>query len=65
MDLDPGTWTGGRYRVLLRNVERLVDGDGSAFDALSQRFSGNEFHDEELPSAGFLDAVNCGDVGMI
>jgi hypothetical protein len=50
---------------LLSEGKSLTVWNWTSLDTFGQRFSADEFHCEELPSARFVDAVNGGDVGMI
>ena len=50
---------------LFGDTERFVHRNRTSLDALGQRLSGDEFHDEELPPAEFLQAMNGCDIGMI
>ena len=53
------------FRNLFRDGQCLIDRNRPSLDALGQRLSRHEFHHQELPSAGFFDAVDRRDVGMI
>ena len=50
---------------LLRDLERLGDGQPSPFQALGQVFSLYELEDEEGPPVRFFEAVDRGDVRMV
>ncbi len=54
-----------RFADLLRNPERFIDRNRPSLDALGQRFSIDEFHHQELASAGFFQSVDGRNVGMI
>ena len=53
------------FEDLIRDRNRFIERNRSAPDVFSQRFSRDKLHDQELPTGGFLDAVNGCDVGMI
>ena len=54
------------FADLLRNLERFIDRQRTSRSmTVGQRFSLDEFHDEELPFAGFFQSVNGCDVGVI
>src|SRR5262249_47238842 len=54
-----------RIRDLSRDRERLVDGQGSARDAVGKRRPLDELHDEKRSVVALLDAVDVRDVGMV
>ena len=54
-----------RLRDLRRYTQGLLQRYRAALDLLRQRLAGDKFHDQKLPSAGFLHPMDRGDVGMI
>ena len=54
-----------RLRDLLRDRQRVVEGDLSARDPLRQVLALDQLHDQGTDAARFLQAVNVGDVGVI
>src|ERR1051325_2601760 len=50
---------------LLGDSQRFFHRYGAALDPFRQRFSNDEFHYEELVSAGFFQAVNSCDLRMV
>jgi polyphosphate kinase len=53
------------FADLFRNLKRFINRDRSAFYALREGFSTNQFHDQEFPAAGFFQSINRGNVGII
>ena len=54
-----------RLGDLPRDRQRLLNRHGAADDPLGERLTGRELHHQELPAAGFFEAVNRGDAGMV
>jgi hypothetical protein len=54
-----------RFSNLRCHSQCLFQRNRAPLNFLGQRLSRHQFHDEELPSTGFLYAVNRRDVGMI
>jgi hypothetical protein len=52
-------------RDLLRNRECFVERNRVARNAVSECLTRHEFHDQEVSSVDFFDAVDARDVGMI
>ena len=51
--------------ICFRDRQRLVERNRAARDALRQILALDEFHDEGADAAGFFEAVDVRDVGMI
>ena len=54
-----------RLHDLMADLQRLFDWHGAALQALGQRFSLDQFHDEEVAAARLLHPIQRRDVGMI
>ena len=52
-------------RQLVRDVEGLGDGECSALQPVGQVLALDELHDQEPRAAGFLVAVDRGDVAVV
>ena len=54
-----------RFGNLVGDGERLVDRHRPAHETVGERLALDQFHDEQMPTSGFLEAVQRGDVWMI
>ena len=53
------------FRDLLRDGERLVNGNSPARDTVRERRPLDQFHDEGFGPVGLFQAIDGGDVGMV
>ncbi len=52
-------------RDLSRDVDSVLERDGTSREAIRQRWPLYQFEDERADALGFLEAVNGRDVGMV
>ena len=54
-----------RLGDLLRDRQRLVDGNGPLRDPIGERRAFDQLHDQRVRAVGILEAMDLRDVGMI
>ena len=54
-----------RFPDLPRNRQRFFNPERSSRDPLRDRLARGEFHDQKFPVAGFLQSIDCRNIGMI
>ena len=54
-----------RLGDLTRDLERVVDREGTALQAIGQRLSLHQFHHQQVTSVILLKIVDDGDVGVV